>query len=293
MTFKQRQIDVQFDLADDAFPGGSKTLTLRAHRVQASIASEARGAFAQYSLAIRIFGMKMSDMSVLSVWNRKGVLTGENQITVTAGNAGEMLYTVFTGTIFGAVPDLPDNGESSFVISARGDLLQQITPAAPKHYEGTLDVKSLIAGLAQQAGIAFQDHGVTAKISGQYLWGSTLEQIERLATASRTIALLDHRQVLHIWPADSLPNFPAINLAPGLGMIGYPKFEPSGMVVRAEFDPAFLYGNEVNVTSVMPMATGQWVIISMTHDLSTLTPDGGWFTDLRLNLPNFPYTRGN
>ncbi|KWO62551.1 baseplate hub protein [Burkholderia territorii] len=293
MTFKERQIDVQFDLAEDAFPGGSKTLTLRAHRVQASISSEARGALALYSLAIRIYGMKMTDMSVLATWNRDGIAKGKNQITVTAGNAGEMLYTVFTGTIFGAVPDIPDNGESSFVISASGGLQQQITPAAPKHYEGTLDVRSLIEGLAEQAGITFQDHGVTAKISGQYLWGSTLEQIERLATASRTVALIDHREVLHIWPADSLPNFPEINLVPGLGMIGYPKFEPSGMVVRAEFDPAFLYANTVNVTSVMPMASGQWIIINLHHDLSTLTPDGGWFTDLLMNSPKFAYTRGN
>ncbi|MGF6444400.1 baseplate hub protein [Paraburkholderia youngii] len=293
MTFKERQIDVQFTLADDAFPGGSKTLALRRHRVQASITSEARGAFAQYSLAIRIFGMRLADMSVLFTWNRQGIPGGKNRITVMAGNAGEMLYTVFDGTIFGAVPEFGDNGEASFVVTGMGAFMEQITTASPKHYEGTLDVKSLIAGLAQQAGLTFQDHGVTAKISGQYLWGSVLEQIERLAMASRTVALLDHRRVLHIWPADGLPKLPEVNLAPGQGLIGYPKFEPTGMVVRAEFDPALLYASQVNIKSIMPFATGKWQIISLSHDLTTLTPNGGWFTDLRLNDPQYTYSRVN
>ncbi|MGF6633519.1 baseplate hub protein [Paraburkholderia sp. MM6662-R1] len=293
MTFKERQIDVQFTLADDAFPGGSKTLSLKRHRIQASISSEARGAFAHYAIAIRIFGMRLLDMNALTIWNREGVLNATNRITVTAGNAGEMLYTVFDGTIFGAVPQFDDNGESSFVVTGRGALMEQVTPAAPKHYEGTLDVRSLIAGLAQQAGLTFQDHGVTAKISGQYLWGSTMDQIERLAMASRTVALLDHRRVLHIWPADGFPKLPEVNLAPGQGLIGYPKFEPTGMVVRAEFDPALLYGSQVNVKSIIPLATGKWSIISLTHDLTTLTPNGGWFTDLRLNLPGFTYCRVN
>jgi hypothetical protein len=76
-------------------------------------------------------------------------------------------------------------------------------------------------------------------------------------------------------------------------MVGYPKFEVSGLNVKAEWDPRFLFGSVVNVASVIPMAAGKWIAAGLTHDLSTLTPDGPWFTDLHLILEGFANARSN
>jgi hypothetical protein len=215
VSFAQRQIDVEFALAEDTFPGGDRTLKLTNHRVQASISTQMSGPLAFYCLSLRIYGMKLADMSVLSLWNTSGVMVGKNEVTVTAGDVGGMLYTAFVGTIFSAVVDISDNGEASLVVSAQGGLYETIASAAPNTYPGTQDVASIIGGLAQQAGLAFQNHGVTARLSGQYLSGTIMNQIERVAVASQTIMLLD-RNVVHIWPNRGAPDFPEIYLAAGL-----------------------------------------------------------------------------
>jgi len=46
-----------------------------------------------------------------------------------------------------------------------------------------------------------------------------------------------------------------------------------------------LIGRTINLTSIIPKANGKWVIFESTHELSTLTPDGPWFTTVKLGYP--------
>jgi len=292
MSFTQRQINVQFDLAQDSFPGGSKTLALNGYRILATIATSIQGPLATYSLSLRIFGMKMADMNLLSLAYSKGVVFRTNQVQVFAGDVGGLQHTVFAGTIYGAFIDISDSAEASFVVSAQGGLFERANSAAANTYPGTQDVASIIGGLAAQMGMGFQNHGVTAKLSGQYLSGTLMDQIERVATAAQTVVLLDNN-VFHIWPNRDAPNFPEINLSSASGMASYPKFEECGICVRAEWNPLFLYGTVVNITSSIPRASGAWQLTQVTHDLSTLMPDGPWFSELHLFSLGFSNVRSN
>ncbi|MBK3786767.1 hypothetical protein G3A43_42045, partial [Paraburkholderia aspalathi] len=181
---------MRFDLARTAFPGGCQRLELAGHRVQVTISNNGGGGMAMPTMSLRIFGMKLADMGALATRGLTGLAVNGDQVSVMAGNVntavGGLLNAVFTGTIYSAVPDFSGTPEVSFVVNATS-------------YPGTQDVASIIGGLAQQAGFAFRNHGVTAKIAGQYLSGTVMDQIERVAAASQTIVLLD-QQVMHIWP---------------------------------------------------------------------------------------------
>ncbi|NUY06152.1 hypothetical protein [Paraburkholderia youngii] len=59
--------------------------------------------------------------------------------------------------------------------------------AAPISWLGTPYVTSIIDDIAQQAGFAFRNHGVTARLAGQYASGTMLDQTERVATATQTM----------------------------------------------------------------------------------------------------------
>lgn len=296
MAFAERVLSVRFDLAQGAFPDGSHTVNLQGHRVQAQIATLSAGSLASYVLALRVFGMRMSDMDALSQWNTYGTMIGENEVTLSASSPGTSLNsarTAFSGTIYAATVDIDDNGESSLVVSAQGGLYERLAPNAPNTYRGAVDVASIIGGIAQQAGFAFQNHGVTAKVAGQYLWGSALDQIERVAEAAQVVMLIDISRTIHIWPNSLVPDFPQIDLSADNGLIGYPKFVEQGVQVRAEFRPDFLYGQVVNLKSVIPRASGTWQVGAITHDLSTMTPGGPWFTTMTLVAPDLNLARKN
>nr|WP_321900037.1 hypothetical protein [Paraburkholderia heleia] len=181
----------------------------------------------------------------------------------------------------------------SFVVSGQGGLWTRFATAAPNSWPGTQDVASIIGGLAQQAGFAFRKHGVTAKLSGQYASGTVLDRIERVATATQTVALIDDADTIHIWPSGSTPDFPAVSLSAQTGMTGYPKFNEYGIHVKAEWNPQFLYGTLAKVESIIPMASGNWMIGRAVHDLSMLAPDGPWFSEPDLYLPGWGDARPN
>ncbi len=293
MPFARRQIDVRFDLDTAAFPDGSTSLTLTGYRVQATISTvQGAGSLAVNSLALRIYGMKLADMNTLSVWQPVSSTLSNNQITVSAGNVGTPLNVAFAGTIFSAVVEA-GQPEMSFVVSGQGGLWTRFATAAANSWPGTQDVASIIGGLAKQAGFAFRNHCVTAKLSGQYASGTVLDQIERVATASQTIVLLDDSNTVHIWPSGDVPDFPEVSLAAGTGLIGYPKFNDYGIHVKAEWNPLFLYGTLANIESLIPMANGKWMIGRAVHDLSTLAPGGPWFSELDLYLQGWGNARRN
>ncbi|WP_233868738.1 baseplate hub protein [Paraburkholderia adhaesiva] len=289
MPFAQRRINVTFALAKTTFPDGSQILDLEGHRVQVSLANNG-GGLALPTLSLRIYGMQLADMGALATRGLTGLAVNGDQVTIEAGSvdgsangsSAGLMNTIFVGTIYSAVTDFSGSPEVSFVVNASSGFLQRIQAAPPNTYPGPQDVASIIGGLAKQAGYAFQNHGVTAKISGQYLAGTLMDQIEKVAGATQTLVLLD-QGVLHCWPNGGAPDFPAVTLSAATGMRGYPTFTPTGLEVSCEWNAAILFGATANVQSLVPMASGSWQVMRASHELSTLTPDGPWFSTLNLS----------
>ncbi|GGD61353.1 hypothetical protein [Caballeronia grimmiae] len=168
MPFARRRIDVTFALARTTFPDGSQILDLTGHRAQVSLANNG-GGLALPTLSLRIYGMKLADMGVLATRGLTGLAVNGDQVTIAAGAADTagngLMNTIFVGTIYSAIPDFGGSPEVSFVVNASSGFLQRIQAAPPNTYPGPQGVASIIGGLAKQAGHAFQNHGVTAKIS--------------------------------------------------------------------------------------------------------------------------------
>jgi hypothetical protein len=85
-----------------------------------------------------------------------------------------------------------------------------------------------------------------------------------------------------IWPNDGTRDDVVIELGPKTGLVGYPTFWEAGFVVKSEFNPLIANGRAVKLTSSIPKANGSWPTQNVTHELSTLSPDGPWFTTARL-----------
>ncbi|SPB14886.1 hypothetical protein NOV72_02117 [Caballeronia novacaledonica] len=208
MPFAKCRIDVTFALAKTTFPNGSQVLDLAGHRGQVSLANN---------------GMKLADMGVLAARGLTGIAVRDDQVTIAVGNVASggngLMNTIFVGTMYLAVTDFSGSPEVSFVVNSSSGFLQRIQAAPPNAYPEPQDVASIIGGLARQAGYAFRNHGVSAKISGQYLAGTLMDQIGRVAGATQTLVLLD-QGMPHIWPNGGAPDFPPATLSAETGMRG-------------------------------------------------------------------------
>lgn len=278
MSFIQRAINVQFRLANGTVNGQSDTLDLTNYRVEAVIDNPGGPVAGFSTLNLRVFGMGLSDMNAFAYTVKS--LRGDG-VTVSAGNVGGNIRTVFDGTLMSGFIDTSAMPEVSFNVTGFAGGLAKVKPAAPNSYPGSVDVATAIGGLAQQAGFAFVNNGVTAKLRDQYVYGTLIDQITRLAEAAG-IQMAVEVGLIAIWPNGAARDAQIVQVSPASGMVGYPVFDDFGITVKTEFDPSHAFGRRAAVTSSIPKASGTWNCYGVRHEISTFATNGPWFTTLKL-----------
>ena len=273
MAFTTKQISVTF-----AYSSASVgTLTFTGLRVSLIAANVGAGTVGQMEMAV--YGLSLSHMNALTILARQAGSYGTNTVTVTAGEEGATLATVFTGTIFTAYADAKGMPQVAFRVSAYSVKLQDIKPAQPTSMAGSADVAQIAQQIAQQMGVSFENNGVNAKLSNPYLHGTALTQMRSLAQhAGMTwIADLDSPKIA-MWPSGQSRQQGATLVSPATGMVGYPSYTSSGISVTTYFNPSLRFGTIATVQSDFTPARGQWTIYKVEHELESQIPRGKWFT---------------
>jgi hypothetical protein len=276
MTFAQRQINLQFS-NDQGVP-----LELDGLRCEAII-SMAGGYASAAQLQLRVFGMTLAQMNKYSSTGSNMVRVQNATITVSAGNVGGPMTQVFAGTLIKSFPDFSGAPDVSFNCAAVAGFFYKASPAAPNTYKGAQNAENIIQSLAASIGFAFVNNGAHAVLQNQYVSGSTLDQIYTVADAASFARDVSNNTVT-IWPNNGTRNNTVINLGPNSNppMVGYPSYWEAGFIVKSEFNPNIANGCTINLTSEIQNAIGSWPIQTVTHELSSVTPSGPWFTTARL-----------
>jgi len=284
MTFAKKQLTIIFSI-------DGKELYLEGLRCHALIRN-AGGANAFSNAEIVINGMTLDQMNKYS---STGATTAQgalalNKITVTilAGDQNEVIGQVFSGQVLKSYIDFSSVPEVAFVCSAQSGLWEKANPAKANSWKGTQDVEVLIESLVKQMGSpwTFKNNGAHAVVQNQYVYGSIINQIQKLAKYS-SIPLSIDGNVISIWPNDGTRDNMVIDVSSETGLIGYPSFNEIGFSIKTEYNPNMINGRIVNLKTVIPKANGKAPIQSSAHELSTLTPDGPWFTNVILSPSSY------
>jgi hypothetical protein len=278
MTFAQRQINLQFS-------NDQGTLELDGLRCEAIITNP--GGYSAYGqLQLRVFGMTLDQMNQYSSTGTNMVAVQNQNITVSAGNVGGQITQVFSGTLIRSFIDFSGIPDVSFSCAAIAGYFQKASPAAPNSYQGAQNAEDIISALASSIGYQFQNNGAHAVLQNQYLSGSVVDQIMTVARAAALPIVIENNTVT-IWPNSGVRDDTMIDLGPGNGLVGYPVYWEAGFIVRSEFNQNIANGRTINLTSTIPKANGSWPIQTVTHELSSVTPDGPWFTTAKLCPSNY------
>ena len=71
---------------------------------------------------------------------------------------------------------------------------------------------------------------------------------------------------LAIWPKkNGVRKGDAIKIGPGNGLVGYPTFSPSGIMVMSAFNSDLRLGGKVEIDSSLEVAKGEWCIYKIIH----------------------------
>lgn len=283
MTFAKRRIDVTIKLGAGTFDDSSgETVTLTGLRMQANIA--AHGGDVQGVLQLRIYGMSLSMMNRLMRIGTIGNQGPRNSILIAAGDIGGGMTLVYKGTMAQAWADFQSAPEVVLNVIAFSAYNAAVTPVDASSYVGSIDVATIMGRLAQTMGMTFENNGVSFMLSNPYLPGTALAQSDACAKAAGIRYTID-RGVLAIWPKGGFRAGGIPVISPDTGMVGYPVFSDSGVIINSLFIPNIRNGAQVMVQSSLTPACGVWNVRGVVHSLESETPNGQWFTQLACGRP--------
>lgn len=302
MSLVERRIDIKIALDGDTFDGSNNALTLRGLRSTCQIKSYSgtAGTFAS-QLQMRINGMYGQDMAKLSTLGYTSGLYKRNLVSIFAGDDVNGMTQVFSGGItYGNVDynSMPDVGVD-IIASALANM--QFDSIAASSYQGSMNVATMLEGIARSAGLGFQNNGVTAKLSNHAVSGTANDQIRDICNAAGVIPYIENGK-LYIWPAGSTRDDTVVEIGPSNGLVGYPRYIVGGVEVTTLFNPEIQIGRRVKINSSIPPpsknsptnmgiplpgASGTFYAWSIDHDLSAQVPGGPWFSTIKLGANAF------
>lgn len=293
-TFKQRLLKVIFTLVSNGesspttFAGGLNTLELTNIRMQTKVVKA--GGAAMGSMQAAIFGMTLSQMNSLSTLGLKIQLVPRNKVTLLAGEGpppGKNYKVVFQGTITDAYADMNSAPEVAFRVQAAIGAAESVQANPAVSYKGSVDVATVMSGLADQMGLTFENNGVNVQLNNTYFSGSARTQAAECADQAGISWTIDDG-VLAIWPRNGARKGNSVEVNPQTGMIGYPAYTSQGIMVKSLFNPEIKFANKVKITSDLKPACGVWAVYTLEHDLDARTPNGKWQSTFGCYNPDFP-----
>lgn len=280
MALVERKIDVSFTLAQGTFvESGTDTVKLSGLRISSKIVKV--GGNSMGSADLTIYGMTFSIMNQLSTLGMRVQLVPRNTVTVVAGDDNSGMSTVFIGTILNAYADFQSQPQVAFHVTANAGLGEAVAPATATSYRGSVSVATAMADLAQRMNMKFENSGVTTQLNNGYFSGSLRSQAQSMADSAGINWIIDNG-TLAIWPKNSSRGgaIPLIAPPPEGEMVNYPSYTVSGIMVRTMFNPSISFGNKVQVKSSLPAASKIFTVLSLVHDLESITPGGEWFSSV-------------
>lgn len=284
-SFTAKRIDVTFRLGTGAFGDeGANTVKLTGHRVACMVLKA--GGHSMGEAQLRIWGMTLDQMNKLSTLGMVAVALRNNQVQIEAGDAETGMGVVFTGTITNAWADFQGMPDVAFHVVAASGMYQAMKPIPPTSYTGGADVAVIMAGLAAQMNLAFENGGVRAFLSNPYFPGTAREQAQKVADAAGINWVIDVGK-LAIWPRNGSRGGAIPKITPATGLIGYPSFTSTGVGLTALFNPSVGFGGRIAVESSLKPASGEWVVTKLVYNLASEMPNGDWLMFIEANQPGY------
>jgi hypothetical protein len=212
-----------------------------------------------------------------------------NTVEVYAIDGGQQSL-VFSGYIVNAWGNFQSMPDVFLEIQAQHAYRGQLTPVAPRSYDGQIDVANVMKQIAESLGYTFENNGVTTQLSNVYLANTGVEQAKSLAQAAGISLYMDDF-VLAITPPHTPRGGTVPQISSTTGMMSYPTFDGIGVTIQSLFNPSVKFGGSIQVLSEIPQANGNWIVVSVAYRLESEKPGGAWMMAIRGNKNGLALTQ--
>jgi hypothetical protein len=275
-------------------PNGQTGNTITLEGLRASVYIDNAGGAMMGTLRAQIFGVTASDMNTLTstLWDTlvvtaSGSSFAFNSIQVIAidGTQETLVYNGDILNCWGVFNSMPN---TYLYIEAQIGYSALVQPVPPLSIAADTDVATVMGGIVAQMGYQFENNGVNIPVPKGSYWGNTLmEQARALMQAYKFWMYLDstNANTVAIAPYGKARNTAVPLVSPQTGLEGYPVFNSTGVNFETLFNPSISFGGAIQMQSSIPKANGTWIVVSMSHNLSSQTSGGPWKTIINAVSP--------
>lgn len=279
-TFTKKQIEVHLTLGVGAFSAGGNTKIVNGLATKCSISKP--GLPDKNGATVEIYGMLPEDMAQLTTLNFRPLEVQKNLIQILTGEGDGPLSVAFSGEITSAFADYNGAPDLVFKVDALAGYYPSITPAPPLSIRGSASVEGIVSTIAKEIGYQFENFGVTASLLNPVLNGSPIEKVRAVCRNAGVQLFIDDNR-LRIAPADGfVGSGEPVAMSETSGLIGYPTFGSDGIKLKGYYQPTLELGGRLRVESIVPGASGDWIITKLSHQLEANIPgaDNAWVSEI-------------
>lgn len=272
--YRKNTLKFEFDCGDSSFDSsGNNKITLTDVKALAKVSYS--GNYGGYQADVTIYGLGMELVTIIS---SRGIGFATNLKV----NIGMNIYAndtlIFSGQIFSSYANMNSVPEAALVINAFAGL--DIARKATKAYtfNGTTSLQSILKSICSPFGYEVVTYGLDGmQGTNPHFEGSTLEQVRQVCGHFDLLMVINGK-VITIWKRSSGINTIKALVSPENGLIGYPVFTQSGIMYQSQFSPYLTAGQQVELQTSLPNASGVYTNFAVDHYLSSWVKDGPWLT---------------
>lgn len=280
MSFTEKRIETRIKLNIGKYKSGDNVKIITGLPTEVNVNQAGFPSLDQAKISI--FGINQADLESLTFLSFKTLYYNRNEIEVYAGD-DEGMSLVFQGDIINSKPDYNGAPDVPLVIDAISGYYQGLSAVPPYTFKGSIPTSTIIEQLCAEMDYAFVNEGETKQAVNPYLKGSPIQKIRQLAKSYNLDVNITGKTVTLRKSDGSRKIIAAINKDSGL--IGYPEFTNMGIKLRCEFMPELKIGDEIEVKSIVPKASGRWQIFSLNHSIGVHLDGAPWETSIECLYP--------
>ena len=268
-AMKIRNIEVHFALKKGTFDGSNNVKIIKGYSYNNEIYKDGisitakinkEGGKSQDKANITIYGLLYRDIALLSTINFRPMQVVKNRVRVYVGYENN-LSLVFEGDIIKAAASFSDVNEP-FLVEAQSSYFNQIKLNENINIKGKINASKVFETLAKQTGLTYKNIDINDELDNPVLMGGSTDQIYNLGKKLGIQTKIDNGTL--IVAKKNTPFSKSIfKISSQSGLLEYPRLDEKGISFRVRYNPNLHFGGVVDISSIVPKATGLWKIYSL------------------------------
>lgn len=270
-----QELEFEFYIKDTLDPDKiANTFKIKAPRSTASISTFGGSNSSEANFNIWGIGRDMiATLTRFDMWNG-----GKNYNTIIVKANGAKCYE---GTIINCFADFNQAPDIPLIINCQPCAFLAVTVAMPFSYNGSIKASDIIQSIIKPFNMTLTNVDVTAVLKDPYIIGSPYQQILSVVNSARCFVDFSYSDI-YISQTNSPRSNDVIKISPKTGLIGFPTYFGTYLTIKTYYNPTYRAGDRVKLETYLPLASGDYTIGAIIHNLSCKLPNGTFESNLVL-----------